>query len=174
MLPPPSRAMLPSQRSLASGAYVPSWNRPHGPPPLRRSPNQRRPPWSVPSTSVPQEKTGRAGWRGRRSVEVGRRECLEAESAEAGRRETLIAGREAGDHPGAFQRVGGGRALVGRHVVRIRPDGILGIVRELRRAEVVAEPPAAERIARARDVHAEVVPPDRELAHQPAAGELVE
>ena len=124
--------------------------------------------------AVPQEKTGRAGWRGRRSVEVGRRECLEAESAEAGRRETLMAGREAGDHPGALQRVGSGRALVGRHVIGIRPDGILGIVRELRRAEVVAEPPAAERIARARDVHAEVVPPDRELAHQPAAGELVE
>ena len=86
----------------------------------------------------------------------------------------MIARREAGDHAGAVQRIGGGRALVGRHVVGVRPDGILGIVRKLRRAEVVAEPPAAERIAGPRDVHAEVVPLARQLAHQPAAGERVE
>ena len=124
--------------------------------------------------AVPQEKSGRAGGRRRRSVEVGRRQCLEAEPAEAGSREALIAGREAGYHPLAVQRIGGRRALVGRHVVGIRPDGILGIVRELLRAEIVAEPPAAERIVRPRDVYAEVVSPAGELAHQPAAGERVE
>ena len=124
--------------------------------------------------AVADEEGGRARRRRRRAVDVARRERLEGEAVERRRREAEHAGGEAGQHARAIEGVDGRRALVRRHVVAVRPHRVLGVVRERRGGEVVADPAAGQRIARPGHVDAEMLADRSQLRHEPAARERVE
>ena len=76
--------------------------------------------------------------------------------------------RRANQHVDPVERVDGVARLVGRHVVGIRPDSKLEVVRERKDVESVEEI-GASRIGRLRDGHTHMVGRG-ELAQQPTVG----